>query len=426
MASDPYGLAASGLPPEMAADARRLTRQQAIAQALMQQSMQPVGGARQAGRLVVPPHWLEGAAKLAQTYAAKEQMNQSDRGFADLGKRYQAGLADEVKRIAAMRQGQTIMPDPQEIEQANDQGIAEPRPTTTGNPRAAIQAALLSQYEPVRQMGALEHKTFANEQTKAGDREARLHERVLALDAAAANQSIAREERAARAAEAAALRRELATMQDATRREIAAAGRASAEAARAAAEAARQQKNTPKLPPTALKMQQEELDAIGTSSSINADLAGIDKQITDGKLKLGLASNAQGAVRNFLGVSNENSRNLASFKSTLEKLRNDSLRLNKGVQTEGDAQRAWNELIANINDKGVVRQRLAEIQKINERAAGLRKMNLDVIRGNYGLEPLDTAGYTNQPAAIGTAAPAGVDPSVWAVMTPEEKALWKK
>jgi hypothetical protein len=154
---------------------------------------------------------------------------------------------------------------------------------------------------------------------------------------------------------------------------------------------------TPKLPTPALKLQQEELDAIGTASSINADLGGIANQIDSGNLDLSAASNAAGTVRNMIGISNENSRNLASFKSTLEKLRNDSLRLNKGVQTEGDAQRAWNELVANINDKGVVKQRLAEIQKINERAVNLRKMNVDSIRTNFGLEPMDTGGYEKQP-----------------------------
>lgn len=104
-----------------------------------------------------------------------------------------------------------------------------------------------------------------------------------------------------------------------------------------------------------------------------------------------------------IGASTEESRNFGSFKNTLEKLRNDSLRLNKGVQTDGDAQRAWNELFDNINDKGFVQQRIGEIKRINERAVQLRKMNVDGIRSNYGHDPIDTSGYTSQPAAIGGA-----------------------
>jgi hypothetical protein len=85
----------------------------------------------------------------------------------------------------------------------------------------------------------------------------------------------------------------------------------------------------------------------------------------------------------------------------MEKQRNASLLLNKGVQTEGDAQRAWNELFANMNDKGVVKQRLQELQKINERAANLKQLNIDNIRRNYGLDPLDTSSYASQQPAVG-------------------------
>lgn len=173
------------------------------------------------------------------------------------------------------------------------------------------------------------------------------------------------------------------------------------------------------LPPTALKMQQSELDALATASSIQADLSAIEKQISSGKLDFGMVSNASNSAINALGMSTESSRNFASFKSTLEKLRNDSLRLNAGVQTDGDAQRAWNELLSNINDKGVVKQRLAEIKKINARAVELRKLNVDQIRTNFNQEPLDTSRYESQPAAVGnggkakSAAPAL--PSGWSV-----------
>lgn len=155
------------------------------------------------------------------------------------------------------------------------------------------------------------------------------------------------------------------------------------------------------LPAAALKMQQEELDAIGTASSINADLAQFQQQIDDGRLQLGVFDNMINRTRNALSQSNEQSNNLASFETTMERLRNESLRLNKGVQTEGDAIRAWNELFQNINDQKWVRKRLEEIQKINARAVELRKMNIDQIRANYGHGPLDTSGYTGVSAAVG-------------------------
>lgn len=155
------------------------------------------------------------------------------------------------------------------------------------------------------------------------------------------------------------------------------------------------------MPTTALKAQQDHLDAIGTASSINADLGSFAQQLQDGRLDLGLFSNLANKARNNMGMSTEESRNLQSFQSTLEKLRNDSLRLNKGVQTDGDAQRAWNELLTNINDPQVVQQRMGEIQKINERAVQLRIAQNENLRQNFGLQPMSYDEYTNVNSAIG-------------------------
>lgn len=155
------------------------------------------------------------------------------------------------------------------------------------------------------------------------------------------------------------------------------------------------------LPNHAMKMQQESLDKVGIASSINADLDGIAKQIDAGKLDFGPVSNLANAGRNMAGMSSDKSRNFATFKATLERLRNESLRLNIGVQTDGDSQRAWNELVQNINDTAVVKQRLGEIQAINKRGADLQRMRVDSIRNEYRAEPLDASAYAAQPAAIG-------------------------
>lgn len=155
-----------------------------------------------------------------------------------------------------------------------------------------------------------------------------------------------------------------------------------------------------KLPTPALKMQQEETDAIAIASGIGSDLDAIKNQVDSGQLNLGLFKNLVSKGRNISGISDETSRNFATFQATLEKLRNDSLRLNKGVQTEGDSVRAWNELLANINDPKLVSKRLEEIKLINERAVNNRKMNIDNIRQNFGVEPLDTSGYEKQKPII--------------------------
>ncbi len=154
------------------------------------------------------------------------------------------------------------------------------------------------------------------------------------------------------------------------------------------------------MPATALKMQNEALDVIGIASSIQADLGTIEQQLKTGALDFGPIKNVANNLKNMAGMSDEQSRNFSTFKSSMEKLRNDSLRLNKGVQTDGDAQRAWNELFQNINDKGLVKQRLAEIKAINARAVDLRKREVEDIRNNYNQQQYDFGSQTNVPSAI--------------------------
>lgn len=155
------------------------------------------------------------------------------------------------------------------------------------------------------------------------------------------------------------------------------------------------------LPVQALKLQNEALDIIGSSNGINADLNALTSQLEGGKLDLGPVENLKSQALNKAGLSTEQSRNFSSFKSTLEKLRNESLRLNKGVQTEGDAVRAWNEIVSDLNDEKLVAKRLREVQKINKRGADLQKLQVDQIRANYGSPPLDYSQFENRPAALG-------------------------
>lgn len=164
------------------------------------------------------------------------------------------------------------------------------------------------------------------------------------------------------------------------------------------------------LPTQALKLQQEELDSIGISSRISKDLTDLKSTLDSGKLSLGPVENLRSQYKNWRGESDENSRNYANLRATLEKMRNDSLRLNKGVQTEGDAQRAWNEIFQNMNDTNLVKDRLTAIQKLNDDAVNLRKMNIDKIRMNYGAEPLDISEYTERPSVLGKDNPNPVSP----------------
>lgn len=120
---------------------------------------------------------------------------------------------------------------------------------------------------------------------------------------------------------------------------------------------------------------------LNSLEGVNGQVASYINMIDSGQLNFSPTANASARVRNALGVSSENSRNQALFRSDMERLRNESLRLNSGVQTEGDAQRAWNELFGNLNDEKVVKAQLQRIQEFNNRAIRLRQQRLQTIEG---------------------------------------------
>ena len=66
---------------------------------------------------------------------------------------------------------------------------------------------------------------------------------------------------------------------------------------------------------------------------------------------------------------------------------------NTATHTLTDRSLAIQKSVANINDPAVVKQRLTEIQTLNDRAIELRKRNVNTIRGNYGHGELDMSEY---------------------------------
>ena len=182
------------------------------------------------------------------------------------------------------------------------------------------------------------------------------------------------------------------------------------------------------LPASALKMQGDAVDAVNAAGTINDSLTKIETQIESGKLKFGPVSNLVNSAMNVSGMSSEESRNFSSFKSNLERMRNESLRLNTGVQTDGDAQRAWNELFQSINDTNLVKQRLQEIRAINERGAELQKLKVDSIRSNYNAAPMDFKPLESAKPTTGKAPMRGqvVDGFKFKGGNPADQANWEK
>lgn len=157
------------------------------------------------------------------------------------------------------------------------------------------------------------------------------------------------------------------------------------------------------IPETALK----EIDAMETDI-LTAQTA-MDKaqswisRIDEGKFTPGLYNNITSTAKNYIGASDEQSRAFADFSTDIEVLRNAVLLLHKGVQTEGDAVRAMNTILANKNDPGVIKVQMAKLAELNNRAIQMRNSQIDRRLTNYGREATPR---TQQPAAPPAAPPA--------------------
>ncbi len=146
-----------------------------------------------------------------------------------------------------------------------------------------------------------------------------------------------------------------------------------------------------KLSGSLQKAETDDIFALETSKNINKDVDKFDKLITDGKLEFGVMDTAGDFARGLIGNQGEEEINSSKFKSFISKLRNDSLRLNKGVQTEGDAQRVMDELFNafDSNDSKVIQEKLREIKRINELAVSLRKKTIINRRDGQNVKPFD-------------------------------------
>ena len=219
---DPYGLRQSGLPPEMAGDARAIANRERIAKELIAQGMTPLGRARDAGRFVVAPHWMEGVAKLAQTYAGTQGLKKAEQGYRDLGERQAQMEAQAVQDYQRRKYGTPqapIAPATPNDDEGNRMPSAQP-PNVGADPRGAVESAMLSRFPALQKLGALDlsqlnrqedradTQAFQATQTKDA-REARMQELQMRLADARTT-----------AQDRAALQRELAQMQNTARQDM--------------------------------------------------------------------------------------------------------------------------------------------------------------------------------------------------------------
>lgn len=108
--------------------------------------------------------------------------------------------------------------------------------------------------------------------------------------------------------------------------------------------------------------------------------------IAEGKINLGAMKQGETFLNNITGQSTEEDRNAGEYWRYLERMRNAALRLNKGVQTEGDAQRAMNEYISGSGrfDNAQSIKALDNILKSSGRAANSMMSAQETVLNTYG------------------------------------------
>tara|TARA_B100000989_G_scaffold294917_1_gene274905 strand:- start:2650 stop:3822 length:1173 start_codon:yes stop_codon:yes gene_type:complete len=137
----------------------------------------------------------------------------------------------------------------------------------------------------------------------------------------------------------------------------------------------------------------DDVTQIRELSSLNERLAEVTDDIASGDLEFGLIEDSFNFIRNFTGftLGERGARKVIArnrYERFIQKYVNDSLRLNKGVQTEGDAMRAIRELRA-ARDVRAVQASLASLEAINNRAQEIREARVQDRRALYGMQPFD-------------------------------------
>lgn len=181
-----------------------------------------------------------------------------------------------------------------------------------------------------------------------------------------------------------------------------------------------------KVDPSALKAVGETAEK-ANSLSFTAQRAQYFKDAIDkGQLDPSLVARGQAAIESAFGKASPQTQLYNEFQSFKTQMANDSLRLNSGVQTEGDAQRAMNEFVngfGTYDGKTTAKSLDNFINKAGRYVNGTAQQQLDSYSAGYrNQKPFDVyrqglkdhqnffTEYGKRPAATETATPAAAAP----------------
>jgi len=147
------------------------------------------------------------------------------------------------------------------------------------------------------------------------------------------------------------------------------------------------------LPNTLIKSEDEDYLALEQHTNLQTDINRFVKNIDEKKLEVGFGEDIQAFFGNLGAVdldldSQEKLNNYNDLKRFVTRYVNNILRLNKGPQTEGDAQRALDELRAAKTTSDLKRV-LETLKNISDREINFRKTAINRRRANAGVAGVD-------------------------------------
>ena len=372
-------------------DVADMYRRNQYARMLQEQAAAPIERSSYKG-IEADIHPMQGVAKLTAALLAGYQQNRMDKSYANEKAAAEQKMVDERERsnqaYTDFQAGIAPKPGFGASGSVGDYGGQEMPSQARSEPERL--AHLLSSMGSADERVSRSAKNYLDYDATKAQEKARLDEKAVTE---ATRQRERDEDRATKASEFKALRDE------------------SAQKRKEAAEA------KPQLPPKGIEAQQELLNKRASVNSITEDLTAVLKDLHTGRLVLGPRRNLENELKNKLGNSTPESIRYSSFLNTMEKMRNDVVRLNTGTQTEGDSQRAMNELMGSLGDTKNVKNRIGELIGLSKRAGEQHETAVNTMRKEYGAEPMDFKSMAKTKPIMGGGAvdvlPTGATVSNW-------------
>lgn len=147
------------------------------------------------------------------------------------------------------------------------------------------------------------------------------------------------------------------------------------------------------LPAGVQKAEDEDFERYEAAKTLANETSGFINSLASGSIPVTLGSTMSAKTLGFFGSNAPEVTALNDFERFKTRLVNESLRLNKGVQTEGDAQRAVNELL-NARSEADAISAMRTLQRLNAEAANRAMASVERRRVNIGLPKPGMMGET--------------------------------